>query len=69
MTEPSIKIAVGTYEGSLLVYEIDLENGVHIPLFTSNDNDVSLKVFKLFREGSEPFTLQERVSSLVEKTS
>ena len=45
MAEPSIKIAVGTYEGSLLVYEINLDKGVHIPLFTSNDNDVFNPLF------------------------
>lgn len=39
--ETSATIAIGTYEGALLVYKIDLIKGVHIPMFTSKDNIVT----------------------------
>jgi hypothetical protein len=36
----SITVAVGSYEGGLLVYQIDLKRGLHVPLFSSKDNEV-----------------------------
>lgn len=44
--ETSATIALGTYEGSLLVYKIDLVKGVHIPQFSAKDNIVSKKILK-----------------------
>lgn len=38
----SITIAVGSYEGGLLVYIIDLIKGCHIPYFSAEDNLVIL---------------------------
>lgn len=30
-TVPRVTLSVGTYEGTLLVYKIDLARGVHLP--------------------------------------
>ena len=36
-------MAVGSYEGALLVYKIDLENSIHLRAFSSKDSQGSLK--------------------------
>jgi len=41
----SVTVAVGTYEGGLLVYQIDLFKALHVPLFTSKDNEVKHQNF------------------------
>jgi hypothetical protein len=41
----SITVAVGTYEGGLLVYVIDLVKGFHVPYFSAKDNLVSQTLF------------------------
>lgn len=37
----SVTVAVGSYEGGLLVYVIDLVKGFHVPYFSAKDNLVS----------------------------
>lgn len=37
----SVTVAIGTYEGGLLVYVIDLIKGFHVPYFSAKDNLVS----------------------------
>lgn len=34
----SVTIAVGTYEGGLLVYVVDLIKAFHVPYFSAADN-------------------------------
>ena len=41
----SVTVAVGSYEGGLLVYVIDLVKGFHVPYFSAKDNLVSLLLF------------------------
>lgn len=41
----SVTVAVGSYEGGLLVYVIDLIKGFHVPYFTAEDNLVTLPPF------------------------
>jgi hypothetical protein len=36
-----VTVAVGTYEGGLLVYRVDLENEVHLRYFSSKDAQVA----------------------------
>ena len=35
-----VTVAVGTYEGGLLVYRIDLGNSIHLRYFSSKDAQV-----------------------------
>lgn len=37
-----ITVAVGTYEGGLLVYRVDLERELHLGSFSSKDSVVNL---------------------------
>ena len=38
--ETVVSVAVGSYEGGLLVYKIDLENDMHLRSFSSKDATV-----------------------------
>jgi hypothetical protein len=71
----SVTVAVGSYEGGLLVYVIDLVKGFHVPYFTAEDNLVLListkkscpnfprEVLKLSIFQKSTFTLEVRTSS------
>ena len=37
-----VSVAVGSYEGGLLVYKVDLENDIHLRSFSSKDATVGV---------------------------
>lgn len=56
-----VNIAVGSYEGGLLVYKVDIENNMHLRSFATKD---AVVVYGLFRDRSRPYSTTAKPCTL-----